>query len=191
MPLDSVEAAQEWRMVHLRPRVHPYAGQLYRNGRYPCLPTDGKSKVESDGDDGVGDDGDADELLINHGLVYLWRITKACEQKDFARARAELDIFRPMLRMLLWFERYEHLLESDGLLSMEDERAWLAQIRAELLPDMRAVVCLHEKASYRAVVQELLSKIEGALPEMEARFAQREGEGAAVGLVSGTPERQD
>ena len=108
------------------------------------------------------------------------RITKACEKKDFARARAELDIFFPMLRMLLWFERFECML--DEPMSLEDERAWLAQIREELIPDMRVVACQHEKADYRAQVAELLAKIEGALPGIEARFAQREEEGAAEGL---------
>jgi hypothetical protein len=157
MPTHSVSAAKEWRTRCVRPRIKPL------NERW------------SDGDHQVDDAESAEliwhqcdiERLNEYGLGYLVRIALACEKEDFSQARAQFEIFIPMLRKYLWFAEFEHNVEA-GCPDTEESRALMSRVRTELILDMEATVCLHEDRSYRAETEGWLRKFDKILEQMES-----------------------
>jgi hypothetical protein len=163
MPGQSVGAALEWRERCIRPRIKPLKEKW----------SDGEHQAAEAGSDGglIWQESDI-RRLSEYGLGYLLRIALACERNDFSQARAEFEIFVPMLRKNIWFEEFERDLAL-GCPDNEDSRVLVSRVKTELIPDLEAIARLHEDQSYRAETEGWLRRFEKVLEQTESAWGMK------------------
>lgn len=163
MPTHSVSAAKDWRARCVRQRIKPLR-ERWSDGDHQADNAEGDAEL-------IWDQCDI-ERLNEYGLEYLVRIALACEKKDFSQARAQFEIFIPVLRKNIWFEEFERDLAL-GCPDNEDSRVLVSRVKTELIPDLEVIARLHEDQSYRAETEGWLRRFEKVLEQTESAWGMK------------------